>query len=171
MACCSPSCFPMTAKAKSPSPPFSGAVPVSSVSCTNYYSSRSTSRASRLIQSSLHSTYYYSYSTPSLHETLVRRPRFSTRPSSFLVISLFPALHLFSTSLYQQILAVFVNHKTWVNFLFNFDFIVYVPGFLVIKLKLWILCEFLMVQVLLVLHLFFLSYFLRLGRLCHQAIS
>lgn len=89
MACCSPSCFPMTAKAKYPSPPFSGAVPVSSVSCTNYYSSRSTSRASRLIQSSLHSTFYYSYSysTPSLHETLVIRPRFSTRPSSFLVMS------------------------------------------------------------------------------------
>ncbi|KAI8531066.1 hypothetical protein RHMOL_Rhmol11G0108600 [Rhododendron molle] len=82
MACCSLS-FPVTAKARSPSPLTSGAL-VSSPSCT--YSSRSSSR-SRSFQSSSFST--YSTRSLSLHcdETLIRRPRLSRRPPEFLVVS------------------------------------------------------------------------------------
>ncbi|KAG5524827.1 hypothetical protein RHGRI_031483 [Rhododendron griersonianum] len=89
MACCSLS-FPVTAKARSPSPPTSGAL-ASSPSCT--YSSRSTSH-SRSFQSSSFST--HSTRSLSLHcdGTLIRRPRLSRRPPEFLVTSSFFALHL-----------------------------------------------------------------------------
>lgn len=82
MACCSLS-FPVTAKARSPSPPTSGDL-ASSPSCT--YSSRSSSH-SRSFQSSSFST--HSTRSLSLHcdGTLIRRPRLSRRPPEFLVVS------------------------------------------------------------------------------------